>query len=132
VGLMLDTSLVIAFERGKFDLRAFFTSRASESIAVSAVTASELYVGVYRATPDRRDKREQLVNDFLSRIAVVPFDLEIARTHARLSAELSAQGANVGSHDLLIAATALHRGDIVVTRDAKSFPKIPELKTEVL
>jgi predicted nucleic acid-binding protein len=40
---------------------------------------------------------------------------------------LAAKGISVGAHDLLIGATAMARGLDVVTRDERSFPKIPGL-----
>jgi predicted nucleic acid-binding protein len=52
----------------------------------------------------------------------------VARTHARLSAELAAKGSPVGAHDLLTAATALAVGYDVATRDERNFPKIPGLR----
>ena len=55
------------------------------------------------------------------------FDLEIARLHARLAADLAAKGTPVGAHDLIIAATALSLDYRVATRDKRSFPKIPGL-----
>ena len=61
---------------------------------------------------------------------VVPFDPVVARIHAQLDAELSARGEKLGAHDLQIGATALALGHSVVTRDEKSFPKIPGLKVE--
>jgi tRNA(fMet)-specific endonuclease VapC len=53
-----------------------------------------------------------------------PFDLDVARVHALLSADLGAAATPVGAHDLLIAATAVHLDAAVATRDLRSFPKI--------
>jgi predicted nucleic acid-binding protein len=58
---------------------------------------------------------------------VLPFDVVVARVHARLWAELAAKGVTGGAHDLLIAATALATGSTVATRDDRSFPRIPGL-----
>ncbi|AUX31792.1 uncharacterized protein SOCE836_039240 [Sorangium cellulosum] len=44
------------------------------------------------------------------------------------SAESYLQASPVGAHDLLIAATALAVGYDVVTRDDRSFPRIPGLR----
>jgi predicted nucleic acid-binding protein len=64
----------------------------------------------------------------LSRVPVVPFDLDVARVHAMLSAELRAKGSAVGAHDLMIAATAVYLDAPVATRDLRSFPKIKGLE----
>jgi predicted nucleic acid-binding protein len=65
-------------------------------------------------------------------LPVFPFDLVTARIHATLWASLAAKGASVGSHDLLIGATAIALGYRVATRDRRSFGKIPGLEVVVL
>jgi tRNA(fMet)-specific endonuclease VapC len=133
VGLIVDTSLLVAAERGKFDLQAFFAARAIDSLGLATITVSELLVGVHRASPaDRKQKRSDLIEGWLKRFQIVSFDLGCARAHASLAAELDSRGIKVGSHDLIIAATALHHDDAVATRDARSFPNIPGLKVELL
>jgi len=67
------------------------------------------------------------VETLLSRLPVIAFDLIAARTHARLWTQLAARGVAIGTHDLLIAATAIGKGLDVVTRDERSFPGIEGL-----
>ena len=74
-----------------------------------------------------RARREAFVEQVLARLPVIPFDLGVARVHARIWAELAVKGINVGAHDLLIGATALATGSPVATRDTGSFPRIPGL-----
>ena len=63
----------------------------------------------------------------LEALEVLPFDLLVARTHARIWARLAAAGTTVGQHDLQIAATALAHGYRVATGDERSFPRVPGL-----
>jgi predicted nucleic acid-binding protein len=74
--------------------------------------------------PSQRARREAFVERLLAEVPVIPFDLVVARTHARLWAELLPKGIVIGAHDLMIAATALAVGYDVATRDKRSFPKI--------
>lgn len=128
MGALIDSSVLIAIERGQLDLGVLLASYAEEDFAISAVTASELLHGVHRArTPAQRSRREAFVEGLLAQLPVLPFDLVAARIHARLSAELAGKRLAVGAHDLIIAATALARGYEVATRDERSFPKIPGL-----
>ena len=128
MGALIDSSVLIAGERGQLDLEALFARHAEEDFAISAVTASELLHGVHRArTPAQRNRREAFVEGLLARLPVISFDLLAARIHARLSAELATRKIGIGSHDLLIAATAMAKGYDVATRDERSFPKIPSL-----
>jgi predicted nucleic acid-binding protein len=61
---------------------------------------------------------------------VFPFDTTIARTYARLWAALASKGAIVGSHDLIIAATALSMDYSVITANMRDFEKIEGLRIE--
>ncbi len=58
----------------------------------------------------------------LETFAIIPFDLNIARLHARVWAGLASRRVTVGAHDLLIGATALAMAAGVATRDLRSFP----------
>ena len=128
MGILIDSSVLIAWERDRLDLQSQLEEYTEEDFAVSAITASELLHGVHRATkPAQRRRREAFVEGLLARFPIIAFDAVAARIHARLSAELAAKGTAVGPHDLIIAATALTKGYIVTTRDERSFPRIPGL-----
>lgn len=98
-------------------------------MAIAAMTASELLHGVHRLTGAvARTRAERFVEHLLDSVPVVAFDLDIARVHARLDAELSAKGESVGDADLMIAATAVWLDYRVATRDLRSFPRIEGLE----
>jgi tRNA(fMet)-specific endonuclease VapC len=126
--VIIDSSVLVAVERGQLDLRTVLGAPGSLSVGIAAISASELLHGVHRATtPAQRAMREGFVERLISAVLVFPFDLTVARLHARVWAELAAQGITVGAHDLIIAATALANGGTVATRDERSFPRIPGL-----
>lgn len=125
--ILIDSSVLIASERGRFDLPAFLARHAEDQFALSAITASELLHGVHRATPMVRVRRESFVERLLAQLPVLPFDLTAARLHSALWAEVAQKGVSVGAHDLLIAATALANGAVIATRDQRSFPRLPGL-----
>lgn len=127
MGKLIDTSVLIAGERGQLDLRRAFADHRDEPFALSAVTASELLHGIERLGVRRRAAPQAFVEGLLRAVPVLPFDLVVARVHARVWAALLQQGRAVGERDLLIAATALAHGLEVVTRDARSFPHVPGL-----
>lgn len=132
MGLLIDSSLFIAAERGHLTVEQVIAGQEDEPVALSAVTASELLHGVYRATDQtRRLRREQFVEAILRQFPVVEFDLEAARIHARLWAQLAAEGMQISAHDLLIAATAIALEFQVVTADARDFPRIPNLRLQI-
>ena len=94
--------------------------------ALWAITASELLVGVHRTTPiERRRRREAYVEAVLEELVVVPFDLVVARVHARLLARLLDAGQAIGVNDLQIAATALAHGYDLLTLNLRDFERVP-------
>jgi tRNA(fMet)-specific endonuclease VapC len=92
---------------------------------------SELLHGPYRMTTAvARARAERRIEDMLARLSIVDFDLEIARLHARLGADLAAKGTSIGAHDLIVAATALSLDYRLATRARRSYPKIPGLDVD--
>jgi tRNA(fMet)-specific endonuclease VapC len=129
MGALIDTSIFIAAERGRLNLDEVLGKSADIELAISAVTASELLHGVHRASKkNQKARREAFVERLLEVWPVLPFDLTAARLHAGLWTRLAAKGVSIGPHDLMIAATALANGLSLVTRDKRSFPKIPGLQ----
>lgn len=99
MGTLIDSSVLIARERGQLDLEAVLAGYVEEEFGISAITASELLHGVHRAkTPAQRNQREAFVEGLLAQLPVFSFDLLTARIHARLSAELAAKRVSVGAH----------------------------------
>jgi predicted nucleic acid-binding protein len=130
---LIDSSVLIAAERGTLDLAAFRARIGGEDVAISAVTASELLHGVHQArTPEQRHRRQAFVEGLLAQLPVIAFDLTVARVHASLWAELARRGVAVGERDLMIGATAIAKNHSVATRDERSFTKIPGLNVQIL
>jgi predicted nucleic acid-binding protein len=128
VGTLIDTSVLIAVERGRLDPTILDRENDDEPVAIAAITASELLHGVHRLTGAvARTRAERFVERILTTIPVMAFDLAVARVHARLDAELSARGTAVGDADLIIAATAVAADYRIATRDLRSFPRIKGL-----
>jgi predicted nucleic acid-binding protein len=128
MGFLIDGNVFVAVERGKLDLAMIAEKHAADVLAISVVTASESLYGVYRArTPEVAQQRMQFVEYIVGSLTVVPFDLSAARVHARLWAGLQAQGQVIGSHDLMIAATALALAFTVLTLNEDEFRRVPGL-----
>jgi tRNA(fMet)-specific endonuclease VapC len=100
-------------------------------VAIAAITAAELLVGVELADEARRPRRQALVEAVLAAIPIEDYDLEVARSHALLLAHARRSGRVPGAHDLLIAATALARERIVVTADRSGFSELPGVAVRV-
>jgi tRNA(fMet)-specific endonuclease VapC len=128
VGLILDSSLLIAQEREKFALSEWLRSRPPEPVAVSAITVVELWFGIEVETNAARAKRRRRwLEKLLHRMEVVPLDQAIARVQARIWAQLAQAGQIIGHYDLTVAATAIYRDWGVATFNAKEFRHVPGL-----
>jgi tRNA(fMet)-specific endonuclease VapC len=129
VGIVLDTSVLVAAERRPVRFEALLESLGEEPVAVAAITASELLHGCHRASDAGvRARRAAFVDALLDAIPVLPFGLPEARRHAELWAELARTGTVIGPHDLLIAATALAQGHALVTLNQREFSRVPGLR----
>lgn len=126
MGLVIDTDVLVIAERGRAKLD--FARFADHGDAfISVVTASELLVGVHRAASDAiRSRRLAFVEGILAAVASIPVDLETARIHAQLIAQVP-KNETIGAHDALIGATALRHGHAVLTNNGRDFRKLPGL-----
>lgn len=96
-----------------------------DDVALAAITAAELLVGIELADRRRRARRESYVTEILETISIESYDIDVARAHARLLAHARRSGNPRGAHDLLIAATAVARDREIVSSDAKAFTGLP-------
>jgi tRNA(fMet)-specific endonuclease VapC len=123
---IIDTSVFIEIERTGRSLEAIIAGALTVRHAIASITASELLFGVERAnTVERRRRRSAFVEAVLTEIPVVPLDVDVARTHARIWALLEATGARIGPYDMIVAATALAKGYDVLTLNTKEFERVP-------
>ena len=87
---------------------------------------------VYGFALNTRVKRlyEESFLALLGTIKVAHFGLKHARRAGDLRAILRRNGTPIGNYDLLIAATALEGGLILVTSNTREFAQVPGLKTQ--
>jgi predicted nucleic acid-binding protein len=125
---LIDSSVFIGLERRELTPDDLVAIGAEAPFAMSSVSASELLVGVHLATPSRRKRtRGAFVEEILTRLPILPFDLAAARTRAAIWAQLTVQGTPISRDDLMIAATALTHGFGVLTDNVRDFERVPGL-----
>ncbi len=131
MAVLIDTSILIAYERGQLDVPARVAGRESEEAFLSVISASELLHGVHRAIdPAIRARRLAFVEAVLARFPVLEIDLETARTHAALWSTLAGKGEMIGVHDSWIAATCMAHNLTMVTANTREFDRVPGLRVE--
>jgi predicted nucleic acid-binding protein len=120
---LIDTTVLIDAERRGHSVSTLRDLVAGEPIAILSVSASELLLGVERAdTVDHRQQRSAFIESVFADVPVLPFDLNVARVHARVGAQLP-----MARHDLMIAATALTYGYAMLTDNLRDFQRVPGL-----
>jgi tRNA(fMet)-specific endonuclease VapC len=128
VGVVLDTSTLIAAEHDAQGFARSLEALGAQPVAIAAITVSELLHGWHRARdPAVRARRGAFVDAVLDAIHVLPFGLPEARRHAELWADLTRRGKVIGPHDLLIGATALTHGFALATLNWREFERVPGL-----
>ncbi len=125
--ILIDADVIIHAEKGKFDFHAWLTVHSKDNLAVAAITVSELWHGVERATGKQRLARRRFLKTILRLLPVFPFTERTAYLHAKLWAHLEARGTMIGYYDLIVAATARERKYELATFNSKHFSKIPNL-----
>ncbi|HJD83846.1 PIN domain-containing protein [Kitasatospora aureofaciens] len=127
--LILDTGVLIQAERT--GAPALFDPE--DDVAIAAITAAELHLGVEPADDARRLRRQTFVDAVLAVVPIEHYTPDTARIHARLMAHVRRQGKPRGAHDLIIAATALTTARTVVTTDASAgFADLPGVQAITL
>ena len=129
-GWLLDTNVLSELRRPKPDRKVvgFIAAQPLELLYVSAVTLAEVRFGIEVVTD--ATKRAEL-NDWLAHKVrpmfeqrVLPVTEEIMFKWRLLVEDGRKAGYTFSQPDLIIAATALHHGLTVVTRDVSDYERV--------
>ena len=128
--VILDTGVLISIERGKLGIDAVL---GADDAAIATITAMELLVGVERADAKHQEARAAHVEALLSSLPTEPYNLAVARVHARLAVEAMSKRRPRSAYDMMIAATAAATKRILLTTDANAgFAELSGVRAEVL
>lgn len=130
MGVLIDADILIEAQRGRLNLEITLKNREDE-FYLSVITASELLHGVQRSKDAAtKTKRSAFVEGILATFAILPIDIQTARIHSQLWADLESKGALTGPHDTWIAATCLAHGLSLATLNIREYKRIPGLTLE--
>ena len=131
MGVLIDSSVLIHFERSGTDISTYVEGREEEDAFLSVVSASELLHGIHRAANNKiKAKRLAFVEVVLTALPILVIDLSTARSHSQLWADLARQGKMIGVHDSWLAATCLAHGLRLATGNLREFKRVPGLDVE--
>ncbi len=135
MGLVIDTSALVAFERRGTPSHDALESLGTEPAVVPAIVYAELITGVLLAdTPQQVSARRAKIEALVGAAPIVDFGREAAAQWALLFTLLRRAGRPIPSNDLAVAATAraLGFGVLVGSDNERHFRNVPELRVEVL
>lgn len=125
---LLDTNIVIyVLKRRPMAVLARFNENAAR-MAISAITLSELMHGAEKST--QVSANLQAVEDFASRLAVLPYGPKASQHYGSIRSQLKKAGKTIGVNDLHIAAHARSEGLILVTNNVDEFARVASLQVE--
>ncbi len=125
---VIDTNTLIYFFKGMGNVPKKFLAISPKEIAIPAIVIYELEYGIAKSNSPK--KRQNQLKELCSLVEILPFDDETARVSASIRARLEKKGTPIGSHDILIAGTALQHQGILVTNNTREFSRVPKLKLE--
>jgi tRNA(fMet)-specific endonuclease VapC len=123
---LLDTNAVIALLKGNPVLHERLRKHEPQEFGLSVIVAYELYFGAFRS----QRQAENLARVDGLRFEIVDFTAADARSAGVVRAELAAAGTPIGPYDTLIAAQALSRDLVLITRNSREFSQVRGLKIE--
>lgn len=125
---MLDTNICIyVIKRRPIEVLETFNKYAG-TLCISSITYAELCHGVEKSALPEHNRRQ--VEDFVSRLEIVPYGDKAAAHYGDIRATLERQGKTIGVNDLHIAAHARSEGLVVVTNNQKEFERVAGLRFE--
>jgi tRNA(fMet)-specific endonuclease VapC len=122
---LLDTNVLseVVKKRPAPSVVARLRAAAADSLVTSSVCVMELRFGAARH-PKGPALWQRLRREVLARVKVLALGEVEAVRAGELLADLEARGEQIGIEDVLIAATALTHGLVVVTRNVRHFGRV--------
>jgi tRNA(fMet)-specific endonuclease VapC len=125
----LDTNICIYALKGLYPkIRVHMEAHVPSEISIPSIVLAELYYGAAKSAA--REKVIQKLLEFVAPLQIVAFDSRSALTYGTIRAELESIGRVIGPNDLIVAATTLGNGGILVTHNVKEFGTVPGLRIE--
>ena len=124
---LLDSDTCISLIRGNETIRKKIMRVGSERCFISEITVAELRFGAERS--NRCEQEHHIVDLVCEEFTTLTISKTI-RTFATEKARLWDIGQKVADFDLLIGATAMYHGLILVTNNTKHFERIQSLQLE--
>ena len=125
---LLDTDHCVFLMRRHEAVCRQFKQRATEEAYVSIITVGELLFGAYWSSRPQENLAD--TNRLLDTAVHLPLTRSAMDRFARIKTDLLRRGERIEDPDILIAATALEHGCILVTHNTEHYRRVPGLQLE--
>ena len=125
--ILLDTDICIELLRGNTKVLSHM-QRSPEPIAVSFITAGELYYGAFNSSDPGSNSR--LIMSFLESLNVIQSDNGIMGKFGELKANLRKTGQMLPDADIIVASTCLQNCNRLITGNIKHYNRFESIKLE--
>ncbi|TAG77251.1 MAG: tRNA(fMet)-specific endonuclease VapC [Burkholderiales bacterium] len=125
---LLDTNIVIYVIKKRPEVARVRFNENAGRMAISSITLSELMHGAEKS--ERRNANLSVVEDFCSRLEVLPYGAKASAHYGAIRASLERAGTPIGVNDLHIAAHARSEGLTLITNNESEFMRVPALQIE--
>lgn len=120
---MLDTNIASYVIKGQdAAVEARLGEVPPDRVCISVLTRAELLYGLKRLSPSH--DLNIAVRQFLKLVRAVPWNEDAADWYADLRHQLVSRGRPIGEVDMMIAASAIAEGCVLVTNNLKHFKRI--------
>jgi predicted nucleic acid-binding protein len=124
MGFLVDTDWAVDYLKGVDEKVRFLQKH--EDLYLSTLTVGQLIEGIEGS--DRKEKRMEGLENFLSGIKVLAFNRTAAAEFGRIRNRLIDEGKLIGDIDTMIAATAKVNDLEIITDNQKHFKRIEDLE----
>jgi len=122
---MLDTNIVIyVIKRRPIEALEVFNRNVGQ-MCISSITLAEMIHGAEKSA--RPEHNMRVVEDFISRLEVLPYSDKAAFHYGQIRADLERKGTPIGVNDLHIAGHSRSEGLTLVTNSLKKFERVEGL-----
>ena len=124
---LLDTDTVSHIVRNHPPVIKNLIKHEDDEICISAITNAELFYGLEKKSSERLFNE---VRTIIRKCSVIVFDEAQSEIYGKIRVELEKIGSPLGDMDMLIAASSLSTGAILVSHNVKHFSKIKGIRVE--
>ena len=118
---LLDTTTIIDHLRGDKKVNFYLEEIGTRGdiVGCCCINITETYTGM-------KDKEKEQTDKFIESLYYFPVTKEIAKLAGKLKQKYDKKGKTLATSDVIIAATAITYGLILITKNVKHYPS-PEL-----